>query len=123
MNELYVKLSNIIRDRVLPELQAWSKKVTTTLGDLYVEVIKVGGGVLERLLETLKSFEGDFNKLGKPLSELGKSVGDFVSELVKVVSTEWVEFVKEVEEYWNKLPTFNEVANDVKEVSFSNANF
>lgn len=114
IKEIVSKIQTVVKDTILPIWEEFAKKITALLGDLQVETVKLITSQLEQALKSLKSIEVDLKALGKSVYETIKPIADSLQELLQTMSKDIDELVKDLKEYWAKLPTFDSIRDEIK---------
>lgn len=80
-------------------------------------------GFLETLGKVLKSFEPDFNRLGKIFADFSKQVATAYNKLYDVIQKEVEDLVQLVKQFIESLPKLEDIQSAIKKVSSKGIRF
>lgn len=84
---------------------------------MFGELLSAASHFFERLIESLKKFEGEFKKIGQSVSEASKKASKFITEQWAIVQRELDDIYKLIMDYIKSLPGLDTIKEKYQEVS------
>lgn len=84
---------------------------------MFGELLSAASHFFERLIESLKKFEGEFKKIGQSVSEASKKASKFITEQWAIVQRELDDIYKLIMDYIKSLPGLDMIKEKYQEVS------
>lgn len=117
ITELFKNLYDGFNERILPSLKESYTQIEKVLSDLFHELISTAGHFFEKLIESLKKFEGEFKKIGQSVSDAAKKASKFILEQWAVIQHEIEDIYKLILDYLKSLPGIDTIKEKYQEVS------
>lgn len=119
INDLFKQMYDGFNERILPSLKESFNHIEQALSSLFDELLSSVLHLFERLVESLKKFEGDFKKIGKSATEWLKKVSKVLNEQWQGVQRELDDLYKLIVDYVKSLPGLDAIKEKYNEVSQS----
>lgn len=117
ITELFKNLYDGFNERILPSLKESYNQIEKVLSDLFAELLATASHFFEKLIESLKKFEGEFKKIGASVSEAAKKASKFVLDQWAAIQHEIEDIYKLILDYLKSLPGSDTLKEKWQEVS------
>lgn len=119
INDFLKQLYDGFNERILPSLKESYNHIEQTLSSLFDELLKSIHHLFDKLVDALKSFEGDFKAIGQSVSEWAKKVGKVLKEQWAIVQRELEDIYKLIVDHLKSLPGLEVIKEKYNEVSLA----
>lgn len=118
ITELFKNLYEGFNERILPSLKESYNHIEKVISDLFSELVSVASQFFEKLIESLKKFEGEFKKIGESVSDASKKAIKIIGEQWKTIVHELQDIYQLIVDYLKSVPGLDVIKEKYKEVCF-----
>lgn len=116
INDFAKKLLQIFNDDILPTLSQTYNKLSEIITKFYEDTFNLFVAFIERAIKALKSYEDDFIKIGKIVSDIVKNVVKIVAKYGEILRKELSDFYRLLIDNIKSLPGYEDIKQKIIDI-------